>query len=432
MVFDDSTASTAEKPSAAILCATRAREAKDVLVALGAAGRSRAIQACAEAIRRAQDAISAANEQDMKAAQAAFMALPLQDRLRLGADRIQALCASMEEVAAADDPLDQVVGGRRLPSGVAMEQVTVPLGVVAMIYEARPNVTGDAIALCLRSGNACVLRSGSAAINTCRAIVEAARQGLENVKVDPNVIQFVDSGDRQSSVDLMHAAGLVDLLIPRGGASLIHTCVQESMVPTIETGTGNCHIYLERTASVSMATSIVLNAKCSRPGVCNAAESLLVDREAATLLLPPVLAVLHEQGVELVGDARACAVAEASGIPMEAATADDWGTEYLDLKMSVKVVEGVSEAVAHINRYGTGHSECIVTNDYEASQVFLTQVDAACVYVNASTRFTDGGMFGLGTEIGISTQKIGVRGPMGASALTTTKYLLRGTGQVRL
>ena len=353
------------------------------------------------------------------------------DRLQLTSERIEAIASSMEEVARQDDPLGSVRSGRTLASGVRLECVSVPLGVVAMIYEARPNVTADAFALCARSGNACVLKGGSAARMSCRAIVECCREGLVAAGLPADACCLVDSTDRAETRELMHADGLVDVLIPRGGASLIQTCVRESTVPVIETGVGNCHIYLESSADAQMAVDIVVNAKTSRPGVCNAAESLLVDDAAADELLPAVLLALSERGVELVGDERCRAVAEDNGVRMGVADEQDWGREYLDLKMSVHAVSGVDEAIAHINRYGTGHSEAIVTSSYSASERFLAGVDAAAVYVNASTRFTDGGVFGLGCEIGISTQKIHARGPMGVEALTTTKYLLRGDGQTR-
>ena len=393
--------------------------------------RREAVVAAACALREHMGDVLSANEADVTAARQAGMVAPLVDRLQLTSERIEAIASSMEEVARQDDPLGSVRSGRTLASGVRLECVSVPLGVVAMIYEARPNVTADAFALCARSGNACVLKGGSAARMSCRAIVECCREGLVASGLPADACCLVDSTDRAETRELMHADGLVDVLIPRGGASLIQTCVRESTVPVIETGVGNCHIYLESSADAQMAVDIVVNAKTSRPGVCNAAESLLVDDAAADELLPAVLLALGERGVELVGDERCRAVATANGVRMGAATEKDWGREYLDLKMSVHAVSGIDEAIAHINRYGTGHSEAIVTSNYSASERFLAGVDAAAVYVNASTRFTDGGVFGLGCEIGISTQKIHARGPMGVETLTTTKYLLRGDGQIR-
>ena len=393
--------------------------------------RREAVVAAACALREHMGDVLSANEADVTAARQAGMVAPLVDRLQLTSERIEAIASSMEEVARQDDPLGSDRSGRTLASGVRLECVSVPLGVVAMIYEARPNVTADAFALCARSGNACVLKGGSAARMSCRAIVECCREGLVASGLPADACCLVDSTDRAETRELMHADGLVDVLIPRGGASLIQTCVRESTVPVIETGVGNCHIYLESSADAQMAVDIVVNAKTSRPGVCNAAESLLVDDAAADELLPAVLLALGERGVELVGDERCRAVATANGVRMGAATEQDWGREYLDLKMSVHAVSGIDEAIAHINRYGTGHSEAIVTSNYSASERFLAGVDAAAVYVNASTRFTDGGVFGLGCEIGISTQKIHARGPMGVETLTTTKYLLRGDGQIR-
>ena len=393
--------------------------------------RREAVVAAACALREHMGDVLSANEADVTAARQAGMVAPLVDRLQLTSERIEAIASSMEEVARQDDPLGSVRSGRTLASGVRLECVSVPLGVVAMIYEARPNVTADAFALCARSGNACVLKGGSAARMSCRAIVECCREGLVASGLPADACCLVDSTDRAETRELMHADGLVDVLIPRGGASLIQTCVRESTVPVIETGVGNCHIYLESSADAQMAVDIVVNAKTSRPGVCNAAESLIVDDAAADELLPAVLLALGERGVELVGDERCRAVATANGVRMGAATEQDWGREYLDLKMSVHAVSGIDEAIAHINRYGTGHSEAIVTSNYSASERFLAGVDAAAVYVNASTRFTDGGVFGLGCEIGISTQKIHARGPMGVETLTTTKYLLRGDGQIR-
>ena len=417
--------------SEAIEKATLAHAAAPRIGVAPDAVRREAVVAAAGALREHMGDVLSANDADVTAARQAGMAAPLVDRLQLTSERIEAIASSMEEVARQDDPLGSVRSGRTLASGVRLECVSVPLGVVAMIYEARPNVTADAFALCARSGNACVLKGGSAARMSCRAIVECCREGLVAAGLPADACCLVDSTDRAETRELMHADGLVDVLIPRGGASLIQTCVRESTVPVIETGVGNCHIYLESSADAQMAVDIVVNAKTSRPGVCNAAESLLVDDVAADELLPAVLLALGERGVELVGDERCRAVAAANGVRMGAATEQDWGREYLDLKMSVHAVSGIDEAIAHINRYGTGHSEAIVTSNYSASERFLAGVDAAAVYVNASTRFTDGGVFGLGCEIGISTQKIHARGPMGVEALTTTKYLLRGDGQIR-
>ncbi|MEE8716858.1 MAG: glutamate-5-semialdehyde dehydrogenase [Coriobacteriales bacterium] len=420
--------------SEAVEKATRAHEAAATLRTTSDHQRSDAIRRAADAVERATDRIVEANAGDMARARAEGMSEPLQDRLLLDERRVGDIARSMREVAAQPDPLGRVLLGRTLASGLRMEQVTVPLGVVAMVYEARPNVTADAFSLCMRSGNACVLRGGSAAHDSCAAIADACRQGVEQAGLPGDAVQLIDATGERGHAEteaLMRANGLVDVLIPRGGARLIQSCVRNATVPVIETGTGNCHVYLHATADPLMAVNVTVNAKTQRPGTCNSAESLLVDLEAADVLLPPVLAALAERGVELVGDEMARSIAAAQGVPMGAATERDWGTEYLALKMSVRCVSGVDEAIAHINRYGTGHSEAIVTSDYAAAERFLAGVDAAAVYVNASTRFTDGGVFGLGGEIGISTQKLHARGPMGAEALTTTKYLLRGNGQVR-
>ena len=412
--------------------AALAREASRELAQAPSRARSEAIFAAASLIEGRVATICEANEADVARARARGMAEPLVDRLLLDEGRLRAIAASLREIARQDDPVGQVVGGRTLESGVRVEQVRVPLGVVAVIYEARPNVTADAFALCLRSGNACVLKGGSAASASCEAIVACCREALGSAGLSPEGVQYVaDDASHSETGELLRARGLVDVLVPRGGAELIRSCVEGATVPVIETGTGNCHVYLHRDADVGRAVSIVVNAKCSRPGVCNAAESLLVDACAAERLLPPVLRALAERGVALVGDDLAREVALRSGVDMAAATELDWGTEYLDLKMSVRCVDGVEEAVAHVNRYGTGHSEAIVSESYAACEAFLAGVDAAAVYANASTRFTDGGVFGLGGEIGISTQKLHARGPMGATALTTTKYLVRGEGQVR-
>lgn len=409
-----------------------ARTASHAMGQASAATRSAAIQAAARLICERTDAIVASNRSDMERSRAAGMPGPLLDRLMLDSARLESIASALEEISRQDDPLGRVSWGRTLDSGVRVERVSVPMGVVAMIYEARPNVTADAFGLCVRSGNACVLKGGSAARESCMALAACCRDALVETDLPADAVQYVDDdAEHTQTSELVHATGLVDVLIPRGGASLIRYCVENATVPVIETGTGNCHIYLHRDAVVEKAVNIVVNAKCSRPGVCNAAESLLVDACAAEKLLPPVLVALHEHGVVLVGDALAREVAAGLGVPMGEATEDDWGREYLELKMSVRCVQDVAEAIAHVNRYGTGHSEAIVSDSYEACEAFLAGVDAAVVYANASTRFTDGGVFGLGGEIGISTQKLHARGPMGASALTTTKYVVRGNGQVR-
>lgn len=411
--------------------ARKAKAAAGELANASATVRTQAIMAAARSIDNSRAAIIEANAIDMERARGNGMQESLLDRLLLDDGRIDGIISSMDEVASQPDPLNKVVAGWTLDSGIRMEQLTIPLGVIAIIYEARPNVTADAAVLCLRSGNACVLKGGSAAHDSCAAIATAIRAGISEVGLPEDCVCLIDSPDHDETAELMKATDLVDVLIPRGGASLIRSCVEKSKVPVIQTGIGNCHVYLHESARLEMAVSVTVNAKCSRPGVCNAAESLLVDRSAAERLLPPVCRALREGGVELVGDTMAREVCGHAGIEIGEATDDDWGREYDALKMSVACVDGIDEAIAHINTYGTGHSECIIASDYDATERFLERVDAAAVYANASTRFTDGGMFGLGAEIGISTQKLHVRGPMGAAALTSTKYLLRGEGQIR-
>ncbi len=397
--------------------------------------RERALLAAAARIRADEGTILAANSRDLERARAAGMRASLVDRLALDHERLSGMASSLEEIAGQPDPLGRVLDGSTLDNGLRVERVTVPLGVVALIYEARPNVTADAFGLCLRSGNACVLKGGSAAQESCLSLVASCRAALAEAGLPEDALQYVedDAGHTQTQ-ELITANGLVDVLIPRGGASLIRACLERATVPVIETGTGNCHVYVHESADLARARAIVMNAKTQRTGVCNAAESLLVDRAVAAEFLPDMLRELAGAGVIVHADGETLAVAEGLDLPegaLVAATEEDWGTEYLALEISCRVVSGVGEAVEHVNRYGTGHSEAIVADSYEACEAFLAGVDAAAVYANASTRFTDGGVFGLGAEIGISTQKLHARGPMGASALTTTKYLVRGNGQTR-
>ncbi len=416
----------------------RAQLAKSAAPALARAPRAvreRALVRAAERIRAAAPAIIAANARDLERAREAGMSVPLQDRLMLDSSRIDAIADSLEDIARQSDPLGRVLEGSTLESGLRIERVTVPLGVVAMIYEARPNVTADAFGLCVRSGNACVLKGGSAARESCLSIAEACRAALVDAGLPAEALQYVDDDAAHTqTTELLEATGLVDVLIPRGGASLIRACVEGAKVPVIETGTGNCHVYVHESADFARARAIIMNAKTQRVGVCNAAESLLVDRSVAADFLPGALAELMGAGVTVHADgetrAALAGAPELLGSLVEA-TEEDWGREYLALEISCHVVSGLDEAISHINRYGTGHSEAIVADSYEACEAFLAGVDAAVVYANASTRFTDGGVFGLGAEIGISTQKLHARGPMGASALTTTKWLARGDGQVR-
>lgn len=418
--------------------AALAKAAAPVLAAASSAKREAALMRAAELIRGACETIVAANARDLERARANGMSEPLQDRLMLDASRVAAIADSLDDIARQPDPLGRVLGGSTLPNGLKIEQVSVPLGVVAMIYEARPNVTADAFGLCLRSGNTCVLKGGSAARESCLAIVEACRTALSESGLPVDALQYVDDDAAHTqTAELLEATGLVDVLVPRGGAALIHACVEGAKVPVIETGTGNCHIYVHETASLEKARAIVMNAKTQRVGVCNAAESLLVDDAIAERFLPDMVRELEGAHVLIHGDAATRKILERQGDAAALmagfvdATEDDWGTEYLASEISVHVVSGVQEAIEHINRHGTGHSEAIVADSYAACEAFLSGVDAAVVYANASTRFTDGGVFGLGAEIGISTQKLHARGPMGADALTTTKWLCRGEGQTR-
>ena len=402
--------------------------------------RQEAVRAMAAALRNGVDSIVAANELDMSAARDAGTSAGLLDRLLLTPERVEGMAAGLEKLAELPDPVGRVLDHRVLASGVDLTRVSVPLGLVAMVYEARPNVTADTAGICIRTGNACILRGGSLAYHSCAMIAELLADALEAKGFPREAVSMIESTDREATGELMKLRGLLAGQgarhgVDAGGAGLIQRCVCESLVPVIETGTGNCHIYVHESADFDKALNIIVNAKTQRVGVCNAAESLLVDRAVADAFLPAVVAVLHDHGVLIHGDEATCAACADAGLAegddYVAATEEDWGREYLALEMSVKVVASEDEAIAHINRYGTMHSEAIVAEDTDASERFLDAVDASAVYANASTRFTDGGEFGLGAEIGISTQKLHARGPFAADALTTYKYKLRGTGQVR-
>ena len=351
----------------------------------------------------------------------------LLDRLKLTPARIQAMADGLLQVAALDDPVGEVLSMKLRPNGLQIGQKRVPLGVIGMIYEARPNVTADAFGLCFKSGNAVILKGGSDALQSNKAIVQALRTGLLRAGLPEESLQLIEDASRDTTKELMRLNRYIDVLIPRGGAGLIKTVVENSTIPVIETGTGNCHVYVDETADLKMALDIVFNSKTQRIGVCNACESLLVHRKIAEEFLPMLKKRLDEKNVEIRGDEGACAIVP-DFVP---ATEEDWGKEYLDYILSLKIVDSVDEAISHINTYNTGHSESIVTSDYFNAQKFLNEVDAAAVYVNASTRFTDGDEFGFGAEIGISTQKLHARGPMGLKELTTTKYIIYGDGQIR-
>ena len=381
----------------------------------------------------AQELISAASEilsanaEDMKNARANGVAQVMLDRLLLTDDRIVGMAKGIKDIVKLPDPIGVTLSEIKRPNGMTVKKITVPLGVIAVIYEARPNVTSDAAALCLKSGNAVILRGGKEAINSSKAIVKALRLGLEKTGLDENCISLITDTSRDSATELMRMNEYIDVLIPRGGAGLIRSCVENSTVPVIETGTGNCHIYIDKDADIQMAADIVYNAKTSRPSVCNAAESLVIHKDIIKEALPIIKKRLDEKNVELRGDD----MARASVDGILPATEDDWGREYLDYIMSVKTVESLDEAIEHISKYSTGHSECIVTENEAAAEEFLKRIDSAAVYHNVSTRFTDGGEFGFGAEIGISTQKLHARGPLGLPQLTSFKYIICGNGQIR-
>ena len=406
----------------------RAKAAARALAAASATAKRDALCMMADAVVASAQEIFAANAEDLEAARAHGMSEAMLDRLRLNEARLTGMADGMRKVAAMPDPVGRLLDGDTLVNGLRLERRTVPFGVIGVIYEARPNVTGDAAALCFKSGNACILRGGSEAIRSNAAIAHALWRGLERAGMDPDSVILIEDTSRESAAALMRMNGYVDLLIPRGGAGLIRSVVENATVPVIETGVGNCHVYVEKTADIGMAAEIVFNAKTSRPSVCNAMETLLVDRDIAAQALPAIAARLREKQVEI----RGCA--ETLRILPEAkpAAEEDYAKEFLDYILAVKVVGGIDEAIAHIDRYSTRHSEAIVTRDYAAAERFTALVDAAAVYVNASTRFTDGGEFGLGAEIGISTQKLHARGPLGLNQLVSYKFIVRGDGQVRV
>lgn len=423
--------------------AEAAKVASRAMARLSGDERNCILQAMADALRSSVMAICQANARDMEKAREKGVKDSLLDRLFLDESRVYSMADGLESLAALPDPVGRVLEQRSLYNGVELTRVSVPLGVVAMVYEARPNVTVDASGICLKSGNACVLRGGSLAINSCTTIAHVLHDAAVEAGAPKNCITIIESTDRAETGELLSLRGLVDVLIPRGGAGLIERCVREAQVPVIETGTGNCHVYVHEDADFDKARAIILNAKTQRTGVCNACESLLVDESIARDFLPQLLLDLANTGVIVHGDVRSRECFESDSVLSEAersqiaahfvdAMESDWGLEYLALEISVKVIDGgVQQVIEHINTYGTGHSEAIVTEDEAAADAFCLGVDAAAVYVNASTRFTDGAEFGLGAEIGISTQKLHVRGPFALEALTTYKYLMRGTGQVR-
>ncbi len=404
-----------------------AKKAERRLSVASSETKNKALSAIAEALEKNSDYIIFQNEADILAAREKGMSEAMIDRLSLDKKRIKAIADAARELIMSEDPVGKVISGTKRPNGLVIEKVSVPLGVVAVIFEARPNVTVDAAVLCLKSGNAVILRGGKEAINSNKAMTVIMREAVAGAGLPADCIQLVEDTTRNSATALMKMTEYVDVLIPRGGAGLISTCVQNSTVPVIETGTGNCHIYVDKFADIDMATEIIFNAKTSRPSVCNACESLVIHEEIAHRVLPLIKARLDEKGVVIHGDKK---TAELIPDVLEA-TEEDYGKEYLGYEISVRVVSDIEEAMEHVMKYSSGHSECIVTENYTEARKFLSVIDAAAVYVNASTRFTDGGEFGFGAEIGISTQKLHARGPLGLPELTSQKYIIYGNGQVR-
>ena len=405
----------------------QAKEVSRLLGILGSREKNMGLEEAARSLLEGEEEILLANQEDCEKAKNSGMSQGLLDRLMLTPARVQAMADGLLQVAALEDPVGEVLSVKLRPNGLQIGQKRVPLGVIGMIYEARPNVTADAFGLCFKSGNAVILKGGSDAIRSNQAIVRCLREGLVHAGLPADAVQLVEDTNRDITRELMRLNQYVDVLIPRGGTGLIRAVVENSTVPVIETGTGNCHIYVDESADFNMALDIIYNAKTQRIGVCNACESLVVHRAIAERFLPLLKRKLKDKQVEIRADEAACAI-EPSFTP---ATEEDWGPEYLDYILSLKLVDSLDEAIAHINHYNTGHSEAIVTSDYFNAQRFLNEVDAAAVYVNASTRFTDGEEFGFGAEIGISTQKLHARGPMGLKELTTTKYIIYGDGQIR-
>ena len=409
---------------------TMGKKAKEASYELGAAStkeKDKALLAMAQELIENTNEILEANRIDLKNAEIKGTPKAMLDRLALDKDRIKAMADGLKEVVNLQDPVGEVVSMWQRPNGLQIGQKRVPMGVIGIIYESRPNVTCDAAGLCLKTGNASILRGGSDAINSNKAIMVALTKGIERAGLPKECVQLIEDTSREVATEMMKLNEYIDVLIPRGGAGLIQSVVKNATVPVIETGTGNCHIYVDESCDFDMAVKIAVNAKASRPTVCNAAEKLLVNEKIAKDFLPIAVKVLRENGVVLRGDEASQAIIN----DIEKASEEDWSKEYLDYIMAVKIVKDVDEAINHINKYGTGHSEAIITESYKNSQKFLQRVDAAAVYVNASTRFTDGSEFGFGAEIGISTQKLHARGPMGLKELTTIKYIIYGNGQIR-
>ena len=414
----------------------RAEEASRLTATLGTQAKNEALLAVADALLAHDDEIIAANEKDLCRGRENHMPQGLLDRLLLDKGRIAQMAEGLRQVAALEDPIGEVISMKQRPNGLRIGQKRVPLGVVGMIYEARPNVTVDAFGLCFKTGNAVILKGGSDAISSNIAIVSVIGETLAACGLPKEAVSLIEDTSRETASAFMKMNEYVDVLIPRGGAGLIRAVVNQATIPVIETGTGNCHIFVDESADLDMAVSIIMNAKTQRIGVCNACESLVLHENIVDALMPKLVEALQTKDVELHGDARSLSAVADPALPLKRelllpADETDWGKEYLDYIISAKTVSGIDEAIAHINRYNTGHSEAIITNNYTNAERFLNEIDAACVYVNASTRFSDGFEFGFGAEIGISTQKLHARGPMGLLALTSTKYIIYGNGQVR-
>lgn len=405
----------------------RAKEAAREAARLGTEEKNRGLVTVAEELVAQTEWLLSENAKDLKEAEARGMKKSLIDRLCLTKERIEGMAEGLRQIAALEDPVGEVLRMWNRPNGLRIGQKRVPLGVVGIIYESRPNVTADTFGLCFKTGNAVILRGGSDAIHSNLAIVHVIKEGLRKERLSQDLILLVENTSRETVQQMMKLHGYIDVLIPRGGAGLIASVVENSTVPVIETGTGNCHIYVDESADLNMAVEIIENAKTQRMGVCNACESLVIHQRVASEVVPMVVQCLKQHQVEIRGDERACRITT----EIAEASEEDWGTEYLDAVISMKIVDSLEEAIDHINRYNTGHSESIITKDYANALKFQDEIDAAAVYVNASTRFTDGFEFGFGAEIGISTQKLHARGPMGLTALTTTKYIIFGNGQVR-
>lgn len=405
-----------------------AKEASRQVQRLGQTEKNEGLCSAARELRIQTAYILEENAKDIEKAKEAGMKKSLIDRLLLTSQRIQAMAEGLEQIAKLEDPVGEMISMKVRPNGLKIGKKRVPLGVAGIIYESRPNVTSDAFGLCFKTGNVVILRGGSDAVHSNIAIVKVIRDGLRKEKLPEDAVLLIEDTDRAVVTEMMHMNTYIDVLIPRGGKGLIHTVVNNSSVPVIETGTGNCHIYVDEYADIDMAVSVIDNAKTQRMGVCNACESLVIHEKIAADAVPAIYQALAKKQVEVRGDEKACALQ--AGI--KEASEEDWGEEYLDAVISMKIVKDMDEAILHINRYNTGHSESIITRDYTNAMRFLDEIDAAAVYVNASTRFTDGNEFGFGAEIGISTQKLHARGPMGLEALTTTKYVIFGNGQIRI